>query len=219
MHSHTRLSARTTKEEDINIPAHALHSGQGWIHTLCLSQTHTNTVTVTNLRCASGGWCLFWKDLADMNSYRAEITFITGHIPCLGRVCDSLGKHAICDTTYIWKGQQDNTPAGKKEGQSSPVPLSQMWVTGSCLLAEDTVTSSSWSTVTTNFEQISPPELWTNPSINTGIENAWADSEWLAVRTECDTAEDVVLRAHFGSAGEMMWCVSILVVLVLEFWQ
>lgn len=27
MHSHTRLSARTTKEEDINIPAHALHSG------------------------------------------------------------------------------------------------------------------------------------------------------------------------------------------------
>ena len=41
MHSHTQLSARTTKEEDINIPAHAPHSGQGWTHT---PPTHTHTL-------------------------------------------------------------------------------------------------------------------------------------------------------------------------------
>lgn len=29
MHHHTLPSAQTTKEEGINIPAHALHSGQG----------------------------------------------------------------------------------------------------------------------------------------------------------------------------------------------
>lgn len=32
MHHHTLPSAQITKEEGINIPAHALHSGQGWTH-------------------------------------------------------------------------------------------------------------------------------------------------------------------------------------------
>lgn len=48
MHSHTRLSAWTTKEGDINIPAHALHSGSGWKHTHTHTHRHRQNPYINN---------------------------------------------------------------------------------------------------------------------------------------------------------------------------